>query len=81
METTTSVAKHLLAKALKLTEQERLKLATELTAGVDGPADSDWEAVWLAELDKRLEAARREGSTARDWAAARRRILDRLAGS
>ena len=68
----------ILGKALGLSEGERLELATELIASVDGPPDGDWDALWLAELDKRLEAERSQPSPSSDWAGARRRILDRL---
>ena len=67
--------------SLRLSEGERLELATELIASVDGPADADWDALWLAELDRRLEAERTEEPTSSDWAEARRRILNRLPGS
>lgn len=74
----TSGANEILKKAMGLPEGERLQLATELIASVDGPADAGWDALWLAELDRRLEAERRAGRPAGDWAEARRRILDRL---
>ena len=74
----TDGAKDILARALGLPEGERLELATELIASVDGPADADWDALWLAELDGRMEAERKQGSPSSDWADARRRILDRL---
>ena len=74
-------AREILAKALGLSEGERLELATELIASVDGPADAGWDALWLAELDKRLEAERNQASPSSDWAEARRRILDRLSKS
>jgi len=59
-------AKELLAQALTLTEDERLDLATELIASVDGPADADWESAWLAEIDRRVAAARASGDPAAD---------------
>jgi hypothetical protein len=30
---------------------------SEIIASVDGPADADWDAVWLAELERRSHAA------------------------
>ena len=71
-------AKDLLAQALALPEQERLDLATELIASVDGPPDADWEVTWLAELDRRVQAARETGRPAADWADVRSRILAKL---
>ena len=48
-------------------------------ASVDGPPDADWEAAWLAELDRRVEAARNRGTPAPEWSEVRARILNRLA--
>ncbi len=41
----------LLEDVLALPEDERLKLASEINASVDGPRDAGWEAAWLGELD------------------------------
>lgn len=68
----------LLAEAVALPEPERLRLASDLIASVDGPPDADWEAAWLAELDRRVEAARRRGTPAPEWSEVRARILNRL---
>lgn len=49
-------ARELLANALTLSEQERVKLATELLASV-GPGEPvsspAWESAWLAEVESR----------------------------
>ena len=74
----TSSARKLLEDALELSEDERLKLASEIIASVDGPQDADWEAAWLAELDRRSEAAKARGGTSSEWSEARARILNRL---
>jgi putative addiction module component (TIGR02574 family) len=74
----TSSARKLLQDALGLPEDERLELASEIIASVDGPRDADWEAAWLAELDRRTEAAKARGGTGTDWTEARARILKRL---
>jgi putative addiction module component (TIGR02574 family) len=55
----------LLSEALDLPVDERLKLASDLIASVDGAPDPDWDAAWLAELDRRMDEARRGGSAAR----------------
>lgn len=68
----------LLQRALILPEDDRLQLASELIASVDGPMDSNWEDEWLAELDRRVERARSEGDRGRPWSEARAAILDRL---
>lgn len=73
-----SVAERLINEALSLSEDERLELAAELIASVDGPPDADWEAVWLAELDRRRDAAAARGEAAPEWAEVRARVLSRL---
>ena len=72
----TRAARDLLGNALALPEDERLELAAELLASVDGPADPDWDAAWLAELDVR--AAATGDSKGQDWSQVRSRILERL---
>jgi len=75
----TDAAKKLLEAASALPEDERLALASELIASVDGPPDGDWESAWLAELDRRLEAARDRGEPAPEWSEVRARVLSQLA--
>jgi putative addiction module component (TIGR02574 family) len=71
-------ARKLLEEVLSLPENERLELASEIIASVDGPRDANWEAAWLGELDRRVDAARSRGETGADWTDARSRILKRL---
>jgi len=73
-----NTARRLLDDALKLSEDERLEVACELIASVDGPPDADWETAWLAELERRSEAAAARGEPAPEWADVRMRILQRL---
>ncbi len=73
-----STARKLLADVLALPEQERLELASEIIASVDGPGDPDWESAWSAELDRRADAAKARGETASEWTDVRARILKRL---
>jgi putative addiction module component (TIGR02574 family) len=74
----TSSARKLLQDVLALPEDQRLELASEIIASVDGPCDGDWEAAWLAELDRRADAAKARGGTASEWPDVRARILNRL---
>jgi putative addiction module component (TIGR02574 family) len=74
----TSSARKLLEDALVLPEEERLELASEIIASVDGPSDTDWDAAWLAELDRRTEAAKVRGEAASEWTDVRARLLKRL---
>jgi putative addiction module component (TIGR02574 family) len=74
----TSSAHKLLQDVLALPEDERLEVASEIIASVDGPRDGDWESAWLGEVDRRVDAAKARGGTASDWTDVRTRILKRL---
>jgi putative addiction module component (TIGR02574 family) len=74
----TDAAKKLLEAASALPEDEGLALASELIASLDGPSDGNWESAWLAELDRRVEAARDRGD-APAWSEVRARVLSQLA--
>jgi putative addiction module component (TIGR02574 family) len=74
----TGSARKLLQDVLALPEDERLELASEIIASVDGPHDGDWEDTWLAELDRRAAAAKTRGGAASEWTEVRARILRRL---
>ena len=71
-------ARKLLEDVLALPEDERLALASEIIASVDGPVDADWESAWVAELDRRVDAAKARGTAGSDWTEVRARILKRL---
>ena len=59
-------------------EDERLELASEIIASVDGPREAGWEAAWLGELDRRVDAAKSRGESGADWTDVRSRLLKRL---
>lgn len=61
--------------ALRLSPDERKGLADLLIDSVEGPADPDRDASWLAELERRRE---RGFEDAVPWDDARRRVLARL---
>lgn len=65
----------LLADALQLPAQDRLALASELIDSVEGTNDAEWDAAWLAELDRRSQD---DSSKSEDWATVRARILTDL---
>ncbi len=71
-------ARDLATRALGLPEEERLALAAELIDSVEGPADPEWEAAWLEELERRRA---RGVSDAKPWSEVRARLLRRLSGS
>jgi len=63
-----------LADALRLEPDSRAEVAAELLASLDGPADSDAEAAWDAEIERRIAAI--EAGTVRlePWSEVKRRI-------
>jgi putative addiction module component (TIGR02574 family) len=76
----TSTARKLLEDVLLLPEDERLELASEIIASVDGPPDTDWDRTWLGELDRRVLAAGTRSESAAEWSEVRARVLQRIAG-
>lgn len=74
----TNSSRRLLQDALALSESERLELASEILASVDGPKDDDWDSAWLAELDRRVANEKADGSDRSDWSDVRSRILSRI---
>lgn len=66
------------SEALRLTESERAELAHSLVSSLDGPADTDAESAWDAEIRRRL--AEIEAGTAEliDREELRRRMQARI---
>lgn len=75
----TKAATRILTEALELSAEERLGLAAELLASVDGPADPDWDEAWQAELDRRAAASDAGATTSAEWSEVRARVLNKLA--
>jgi putative addiction module component (TIGR02574 family) len=69
------------AKAFELPISERAKLAHDLLASLDGPADSDVSAAWEAEILRRLDQL--DDGTAKliDRAELSRRMRRRMASA
>jgi len=74
----TKAARKLLDEILALPEKERLDIASEIMASVDGASDADWDAAWLAELEHRREAAAQRKEAAPSWDEVRARVLSQL---
>lgn len=68
----------LLRNALDLSEEQRLELASELIASVDGPVDEDWDSAWLEELDRRHARSQGDDEGGDDWSRVKQRVLGRL---
>lgn len=75
----TNAANKVLTDALALTPEERMDVAAELLASVDGPADPDWESAWQAELDRRAAASDASSTPSAEWSEVRARVLAKLA--
>jgi hypothetical protein len=75
----TEPARKLLRDVLGLPEEDRVRIATEVLASLDGPPDAGWSEAWGAELERRRQAAAERGAPAPEWAEVRARILSRLA--
>ena len=63
LSTMSNAARKLIDEAMGLTDDERLQVAVELLASVDGPPDGDWQAAWLEELERRRDRVRATGRT------------------
>lgn len=64
--------------ALTLPSEERAKLAQDLLRSLDEPFDSDIDAAWIAELERRARELADGSVEAVDWETARERISRRL---
>ncbi|XYH98587.1 addiction module protein [Sorangium sp. So ce1128] len=67
-----------LAEALQLPPEERADVAKRLIASLDGPADEDVEAAWLAEVERRLQDVDRGAAKVTPWDDVRERLARRL---
>ena len=72
------LADKLLTEAMKLTSQERARVAVELIATVDGEPDDDAEVTWAQEIDRRVQRIKAEGPKGDDWHIVHDRITARL---
>ncbi|WP_437287551.1 addiction module protein [Sorangium sp. So ce406] len=68
----------MLAEALQLPPEERADVAKRLIDSLDGPADEDVEAAWLAEVERRLQDVDRGTATVKPWDEVRERLARRL---
>ena len=66
-------------RALELDPADRLRLAAELLASVEGRADPAWSAAWKEEIDARLQAADAREVRGTPWSDVRAHVLNKLA--
>lgn len=69
----------LLAEALRLSREERARIASELLSSLEEP-DEEVVAVWAEELLRRSADAREGRVTPVPWTTARDEVLTELAG-
>ena len=69
-----------LADALRLDDDARAELATELLASLDGPADRDAEQAWDAEIARRITAIEAGTMPLEPWDLVRQRIEKGILG-
>jgi hypothetical protein len=74
----TRAAKDLLAEAMALPENERLEVASELIASVDGPGDPGWDDAWFNEVRARDERHPDPMPASQRWTEVRQRLLAKL---
>jgi putative addiction module component (TIGR02574 family) len=70
----------LLANALRLSESARAELAAELLASLDGPADTDAQGAWEAEIGRRIAAIESGTMPLESWDDVKLRIAKDILG-
>ena len=68
----------LLSEAARLPEQDRAKLAYFLIDSLKGPSDPDVDALWTAEIERRVADIDAGRETAIPWEEVRQRLLEPL---
>ena len=71
-------SKSIIASALQLPREERARVAREIIASLDEPADQNVEAAWLAEVERRLDEVERGSAKLVPWDVVRQRVEERL---
>ena len=67
-------AERVLDDALRLPEQERAEVAARLISSLDAEADTDVDAAWIAEIERRCAELDAGTAVTSDWEEVRRRI-------
>lgn len=65
-------------QALALPPDERARLAHDIIATLDGPADEGAAEAWVREIERRVRGVKEGSVTLIDWKDTRTRILKRL---
>jgi putative addiction module component (TIGR02574 family) len=70
--------KEVFDQALALPADERAKLAHDIIASLDAPADGGAAEAWVREIERRVREVKEGSVKLIDWKDARARILKRL---
>lgn len=76
----TKAASAVLADALRLSDEARAELATELLASLDGPIDAEADRSWDAEIYLRIAAIESGAMPLESWDDVKRRIAKDVLG-
>ena len=76
----TKATEAVLADALRLDAESRARLAAEILASLDGPADPDAEQAWQAEIARRVADLEAGKLKLESWAEVKRRIEKSILG-
>lgn len=71
-------AETVLDSALKLSSEDRARLAAELIASLDGSPDAGVEAAWDSEIERRIEQADQGTVQLLDWTAVKADVAEAL---
>ena len=76
----TKGAEAVLADALRLDLDARARVATEILASLDGPADANAEAAWAVEIERRVAAIEAGTVKLEPWEDVKRRVEKQILG-
>ncbi len=62
-----------LEEALELEPRDRARVAQQLIASLDGPADADADVLWRDEIRRRIDGVESGAEPLEDWASVRDR--------
>ena len=74
----TKNAERLLDEALRLAQSERAEIAARLIQSLEPETDSDVDAAWAAEIERRCAALDAGQAVTSDWNDVRRRIEEEI---
>ena len=76
----TKAAESILTDVLRLNIKARAKLASEILASLDGPADPAAAKAWDEEIGKRVDSLEAGTEKPESWESAKRRIAKDILG-